>query len=229
MVADPAPSDPELRVRPGTNLVTVIERYDARPRDQRQALAVASRCLREWTDDVDFVAGLLLRGRDDDRGGIATYVQWRAPSDGPPPDAVPTAWTLAPRLHSYPLRDSRTYRVEFTLPPGAQSPPVTPDHTPYAHLGVFPVDVGRQDRLLQLTRRNAPTLLGAATDVSVTLHRSLDGTQVVTLGVGSRIEYFDELPRRPRLLDDDLYWQTVTAGFHPELVDVVALEVTRRW
>lgn len=220
-----------MHIEPDVDVVTVIERYDVQPSWQAEATRLASRGLREWINDLDFRAGLLLRSRDHTRGGLSTYVQWRVPGDGHRPAAVPAEWTLAPLLHSYPRLDARTYRVEFTMQSGSEDGPssVRLKDTPFAHLGIFPIRRGEQDRMLDLNRRNVVTSLDTPGMVSVNFHRSVDGTQVVDLGIWSSLENQAQLLDGSGFRNDDLYWRKTVADFRPDFLDIVAIEVARTW
>lgn len=145
-----------VRVRPGQNVVTVIERFDVPAARQPEAVERATDpIVREWQRTPEFVSATLFRGRE--RGGVTCYAQWQ-PVDDAAPAEVPEAWSLGAALPTFARLDSRTYTVDFsdsaTLPTQ-----VSLGGTPLAHFGIFSVAPENQDRLLELAQANAPKSL----------------------------------------------------------------------
>ena len=102
-----------IRILQGQDIVTVIESFEVSAVRQQEAVEWASdHIARKWKEEPEFVAAVLLRGRE--RGGITSYSQWKRPVNGPAPAAVPVAWSLEVALPTFAMLDSRTYAVEFT-------------------------------------------------------------------------------------------------------------------
>lgn len=206
-----------------SGIVTVIERFDVSATQQPEAIERATdHIAREWKKNSELVAAVLLRGRD--HGGISSYSQWRQPADDSAPAAVVGAWSLAATLPMFTMLDSRTYTVEFT--DSAHAPTqLSRDQTPFAHFGIFGVGHENQDRLLDLARENAPRSLQVAPGlIAINFHRSVDGLQVINLGLWNTFDNFNVLTQQPGFSDDSLYWGGV-ADFQPDFFDVVLVEI----
>lgn len=212
-----------VRILQDRDVLTVIERFDVPAAQQPGAVERASsQIARVWKEAPDFVAAVLLRGRE--HGGIASYSQWRRPSDGYAPAAVPGAWSLEAALSEFVMLDSRAYAVEFT---DSADPPtlLSLDRTPFVHFGIFSMAPENQDRLLDLARENAPRSLQHAPGlISINFHRSVDGLRVINLGTWSTFDHVNSLLQQPGFSKDSIYWNGV-ADFHPGFFDVVFAEV----
>ncbi|MEH2182271.1 antibiotic biosynthesis monooxygenase [Nostoc sp.] len=216
--------EPVVTISQDRDIVTAIKRFDV-PSDQ-QAEAVqkaADHIAQEWKGDSKFVGAILLRGRD--QGGVSCYAQWKSPTDGEEPSAPVASRSLAVALPTFKLLDSRTYTVEFTDQAESMTPPTQVSmQTPYAHFGIFSVTRENQDRLLDLARKYAPKSLTTPGLLAIDFHRSIDGLQVINLGVWTTFDDFNFLIQRPGFRDDNLYWEGV-ADFQGVFFDVVAVEV----
>ncbi len=225
---DPSPASSfaaTARILQDQDVVTVIERFDVPAAEQPEAVGRATdHIARGWKDDSEFVAAVLLRGRE--RGGITSYSQWKQPVDGSAPATVPGAWSLEATLPTFTMLDSRTYTVEFT---DSANPPtlVSLDQTPLAHFGIFSLAGENQDRLLDLARENAPRSLQVTPGlISINFHRSVDGTQVINLGTWNTFDHINALLQQPGFRDNSPYWSGV-ADFQPDFFDVVLVEASQ--
>lgn len=217
--------EPVVTVSQDRDIVTAIERFDVPSDQQAEAVQKATdHIVQEWKGDSEFVGAILLRGRV--RGGVSCYAQWKRPADGFSPAAPAASRSLAATLPSFKLLDSRTYTVEFTKQAESVAPPtwVSMKQTPHAHFGIFSVTRENQDRLLDLARENAPKSLTTPGLLAIDFHRSIDGLQVINLGVWTSFDDFNFLTQQPGFRDDDLYWKGV-ADFQFDFFDVVAVEV----
>lgn len=210
-----------VRILRDQDVVTVIERFDVPAAEQPEAVERSTnRIARAWKEDPEFVAAVLLRGRE--RGGVSAYSRWKQPA-GRSPAAVPGAWSLGAALSGFAMADSRTYAVEFT-DTGDPAPELSLSGTPFAHFGIFGVVQENQDRLLDLARKNAPRSLQVTPGLtSINFHRSIDGLQVINLGTWNTFDHIDQLLQQPGFKEDSLYWSGV-ANFQPDFFDVVLVE-----
>jgi quinol monooxygenase YgiN len=216
--------EPVVAISQGRDIMTAIERFDVPSEQRAEAIQKATDRIAQWKADLEFVGAILLRSRD--RGGVACYSQWQRPADGASP-ATPTASrSLAATLPTFQLVDSRTYTVEFTDRADSVALPVqvSIEQTPYAHFGIFSVTREHQDRLLDLARENAPKSLTTPGVVAIDFHRSIDGLQVINLGVWTTFDDFNTLTQQPGFREDNLYWEGV-ADFSFDCFDVVAVAV----
>lgn len=225
---DPSPAtniQATVRILEDQDVVTVIERFDVSARRQPEAAGQASEHIaREWVENPEFVAAVLLQGRA--HGGITSYSQWKGPGAGSAPAEVPGAWSISSALPAFTMLDSRTYKVEFT---DSATPPslLSLEGTPMAHFGIFGVTRENQDRLLDLARENAPRSLQVTGGlISINFHRSVDGLQVINLGTWTTFDHMYELLQQPGFREDSVYWGGV-ADFQPDFFDVVLVEVSR--
>lgn len=219
--------EPMVTVSQDQDIVTAIERFDVPSDQQAETVQKATdHIAQEWKGDSEFVGAILLRGRV--RGGVSCYAQWKRSADGSAPAAPAASRSLAAVLPSFKLLDSRTYTVEFTDQAESVTPPtrVSMKQTPNAHFGIFSVTRENQDRMLDLARENAPKSLttpGLGL-LAIDFHRSIDGLQVINLGVWATLDNFNSLTQQPGFQDDNLYWKGV-ADFQYDFFDVVAVEV----
>jgi quinol monooxygenase YgiN len=217
--------EPVVTISQDRDIVTMIERFDVPSEQRAEAIQKAADHIEQaWKADSEFVGAILLRSRD--RGGVSCYSQWKSPADGASP-ATPTASrSLAATLPTFQLVDSRTYTVEFTDRADSVALPVqvSIDQTPHAHFGIFSVTHENQDRLLDLARENAPKSLTTPGLIAIDFHRSIDGLQVINLGVWTTFDDFNSLTQQPGFRDDNLYWEGV-ADFNFDFFDVVAVEI----
>jgi hypothetical protein len=148
------------------------------------------------------------------------------PTQGSPPTIPVGSRSLAAALATFKLLDSRTYTVEFTDQAASVAAPtqVSMKHTPYAHFGIFSVTPENQDRMLDRAREYGPKSLTTPGLLAIDFHRSLDGLQVINLGLWTTFDDFNFLKQQPGFHDDNLYWEGV-AEFQPGFFDVVAVEV----
>ena len=98
--------------------------------------------------------------------------------------------------------------------------------SPHAHFGIFMMDPTSQERLLQLARENAPTSIGTPGLNAISFHRSLDGAEVINLGVWTDFEGLAALLSRPAFQGGNEYWLGV-AAFHNVWFDVAAVVTAR--
>lgn len=217
--------EPVVTVAQDRAIVTVVERFDVSLDQQAEAVQkAADHIAQAWKGDAEFIGAMLLRGRD--HGGVACYAQWKRPAEGAAPATPAAARSLTAVLPTFKLLDSRTYTVEFTAQAAAVTPPtrVSMKQTPYAHFGIFSVTREHQGRMLDRAREHAPTSLTTPGLLAINFHRSIDGMQVINLGVWTSLDDFSALLQRPGFRKDNQYWQGV-ADFQPDFFDVVALEV----
>jgi hypothetical protein len=217
--------EPAVTVFQDQNIITEIERFDVPSDQQVEAVQkAADHITHQWKADSEFVGAILLRGRV--RGGISCYTQWKQAADASAPTAPTASRSLAAALPNFKLLDSRTYTVEFTAQAESVTPPtrVLMTQTPNAHFGIFSVTHENQDRMLNLAREYGPKSFVTPGLLAINFHRSIDGVQVINLGVWTSFDDFNSLTQQPGFRDDNLYWQGV-ADFQFDFFDVVAVEV----
>ena len=228
-----------VRILEDQDIVTVIERFEVSAGQQQEAVERATdHVTKEWKENSEFVAAVLLRGHEPSglapskflqgigSGGISSYSQWRLPADASAPVAVPEAWSLADALSAFKTLDSRTYAVEFTGWADSKSSPtlLSLDQTPFAHFGIFSVTQENQGLMLDLAREHGPDSFGTPGLLSINFHRSVDGLEVINLGTWNSLEGLDALIQTPGFEDDSVYWEGI-ADFQPGFFDVVLVEV----
>jgi hypothetical protein len=221
-------ADDELTVKVDPTIVTFIERFAVEPADQDDAVAKAIDYVdRSWLDDPEFIAVLVLRGRQN--GGIVGYSQWQLTGDAPPSATPQGARSLAGPLAGYEVVDARGYSVEFTHQADARgkASTVSVARTPLAHFGIFSVAEEDQDELLRLAGENAPRSFAVPGLVAVNFHRAVDRRQVINLGLWTGFEQSAVLLKQPGFADKDEYFRGI-ADFHPDYFDVVAVRTARR-
>lgn len=118
----------------------------------------------------------------------------------------------AAALPAFKLVDSRTYTVDTDQAESVAPPTqVSMKQTPYAYFGIF-VTRENQDRMLDLPRENAPKSLTTPGLLTIDFHRSIDGLQVINLGVWTTFDDFNSFTQQPGFRDDNLYWEGVAGG-----------------
>lgn len=217
--------EPAITVSQDRDIITPIERFDV-PSDQQAETVqkAADHIAQQWKADSEFVGAILLRSRV--HGGVSCYAQWKWAVDDSAPTIPAVSQSLATALPSFKLLDSRTYTVEFTDQAELVASPtrVSMQQTPHAHFGIFSITHENQDRMLDLAREYAPKSFVTPGLLAIDFHRSIDGVQVINLGVWTTFNQFNSLIQQPGFCDEDRYWEGV-ADFHYDFFDVVAVEV----
>lgn len=222
-----ASSMPEavITVSQDRDIITTIERFDV-PSDQQAETVqkAADHIAQQWKVDSKFVGAILLRSRE--HGGISCYAQWKRAADGSAPATLTASQSLAAALPNFKLLDSRTYTVEFTDQAESVVPPtrILMKQTPHAHFGIFSVTRENQDRMLDLAREYSPKSFATPGLLAIDFHRSIDGLQVINLGIWITFDEFNSLVQQPGFRDGDLYWEGV-ADFQFDFFDVVDVQV----
>jgi len=242
--SEPADALQQLTVRRGSDVVAAIERFsppesvdamasqagsepvapaflapvvgEAAPQTRQLGLAL-SYVATSLRNRPGFVAAAVLNGQ---QGEVAVYSQWKV--DGDAPKAFPSEWSVGEALSGSGVQrvDARTFVVDFTAPsPQLDVSKVT---SPHAHFGVFIMDPSSQERLLELARESAPKSIGTPGLNGISFHRSLDGGEVINLGVWTDFGGLAELLSRPGFQGGDEYWLGV-ASFHNVWFDVAAV------
>jgi heme-degrading monooxygenase HmoA len=100
-------------------------------------------------------------------------------------------------------------------------PNIRADHQPVTQITVFAPDPGKQDEVLSLIRERARFMARQPGFLSISLHRSLDGTRIVNYVQWQSREQLQAAHHSPEFREEWSTLDRLTGEIAPQLYEIV--------